>query len=72
VKAIQPPLFLVARSDSAFTRETLRRGGPREVMGVRFRGLKAARMAHEAAGSVERAAMPPGVLAAIGWRKKGL
>lgn len=68
MKAVQPLLFLVARSDSAFTRETIRRGGPREVMGVRFRGRKAAVAAHKAATSPEP--LPKAVTDAIGWRKR--
>ena len=36
-KVLQPRLFIVAQSDSKFIRETLRRGGPREVQGKGWR-----------------------------------
>ena len=37
-RAKQQPLFVVPTVDSRFTRETLRRGGPYEVQGKRWRG----------------------------------
>lgn len=66
MRAEQPPLFLVARSDSRFTRETLRRGGPYEVQGKRWRGRKVAVAAHGAATSPE--SLPQAVLDAMGWK----
>ena len=70
MKADQDRLFIVPRADSRFTRETLRRGGPREVMGVRGRSQGTARIAHEAARASERAEMPKAVIDAIGWKPR--
>lgn len=71
MKAEQPALFHVARQESAFTRETLRRGGPREVMGVRFRGIKAQREAHQkAVESPQSQKLPETVLAAMNWPRR--
>ena len=47
-KLKQQPLFVVPTVDSRFTRETLRRGGPREVQGRRWR--KKLREAEEMGG----------------------
>lgn len=70
VKAEQPALFHVARSDSRFTRETLRRGGPYETQGRRWRSQKAARIAHESSSATERGAMPQSVMEAIAWKPR--